>query len=294
MIRKIKHIIEFAALLSFISLMRLMPLWLIRFKARRLADFAFFILRIRRKVVIDNLRQAFKDKKSPEIRKIALNAYRQFAQTFFEILSFPRFRKEDVASLVTIKNRELLDLALKLKKGGVLVGSHFGNWELMGAAVALYYPTTFIIGEQSNRLVDELLNSYRRNKGIKLIPFKFALRGVIKALKNNEFIAILSDQDAHRDGVFVNFFNRPASTPRAPALFALRAGCPILVGHCIRHKGKFEVVFETVPKPQASGDEQKDVENYTQAYCSILEKYITMHPDHWFWMHKRWKTRPAP
>jgi len=49
-------------------------------------------------------------------------------------------------------------------------------------------------------MADDLLNSYRTAKGIKIVSLKLALRGVLKTLKNNEFVAILSDQDAHEKG----------------------------------------------------------------------------------------------
>jgi KDO2-lipid IV(A) lauroyltransferase len=210
-----------------------------------------------------------------------------------ELIFFPKLSPDDVNNMVTIEGGGVLDSALKRGKGAVLVAAHFGNWELIGAAVAQHYPITFIIGQQSNRLTDDLLNSYRARQGMRMVPLKVALRGVTRVLKNNEFVALVSDQDAHEKGTFVDFFGRPASTPKGPALFALRFGSPIIASTMIRENGRFRAVFEEVPRPAPTGDEEKDIQNYTAAYTKVLEKYIRMYPDHWFWMHKRWKTRPS-
>ncbi|MBN1621635.1 MAG: lysophospholipid acyltransferase family protein [Endomicrobiales bacterium] len=290
--KKIKHIFEYILLQIFGAFIRLFPLSFVRHAASALADFIYVFIPIRKKIVIDNLTQSFKGTKTKgEINDIARKVYRQFAKTFFEIILFPKFRKSEILEMVDFENRHLLDNAVKKGGGAVLVGSHFCNWELMGIALSNFYPITFVVGEQSNKLTDNLLNSYRTSKGIKTIPLKFALRGVMRTLKNNEFVAIISDQDAHEDGVFVEFFGRPASTPKAPAAFALRAGCPIFTGHIIRKNSRFHVIFDEVPKPEPSGSEEKDIENYTSAYTKIIESYCRKYPDHWFWMHRRWKTK---
>jgi len=291
--KKLKHFIEYYSLLIFAFLIRLIPLEFARFKARCLADIAFYVLGIRRAVVFKNLADSFPDKKLSELKQIARNTYRQFATTMMELIFTPKWNTEKVREMVSMEGAHLLEEAKRNGKGAVLVGAHFGNWELMGFRIACDYPLSFVVGRQQNTKVDDLLNSYRTAKNIKLIPIKVALRGVLQTLKNNGFIAILADQDAHENGTFVNFFGRPASTPKAPAAFALRTGCPIIFGSIIRQNGRFVIHFDAVPRPQPSGDEEKDIQNYTQAYTAILERYVRKYPDHWFWLHRRWKTQPV-
>lgn len=289
--KTIQHLIEYSFLVLLALVVRIMPLEFNRFIARRLADFVFFILPIRKIVVLTNLRESFGSSKSErEIHQIARKTYQQFAQTMIELLYFPNLGKKEIEELVHIENLPLLDAAYKMGKGAVFVGAHFGNWELMGAALAQHYPVSLVVGQQENILVDNLLNSFRLQKGTKILPLKLALRGVLKALKNKEFVAILADQDAHQDGVFVDFFGRPASTPKGPALFSLRANCPLISGHIFRENKRFKVIFEIVPKPEPTGNEEKDIELYTQEQTKILENYCRKYPDHWFWMHRRWKT----
>jgi KDO2-lipid IV(A) lauroyltransferase len=293
MMKKLQRLIEYFALVVFAAIIRLFSIESARKAAVALADFTFNTVKIRRDVVIQNLTLSFPEKKMAEIEQIAQNTYRQFATTMMELLFFPKWTREDIAKMVIVEGKEVLDNALKQGKGAVLVSGHFCNWELLGACIAYDYPLNFVIGRQENSKVDVLLNSYREGKNFKMIPMKVALRGVMQALKKNELVAMVADQDAHEIGTFVNFFGRPASTPKGPSVFTLRADCPMIYSVITRESaGGLKAKFILVPKPVPTGDEEKDIQNYTQAFTAMLENYTRQYPDHWFWLHKRWKTKP--
>lgn len=293
--KSLQHVIEYAALAAFAFCARLLPLSWATALMNGFADFIYFCVRVRKDVVMKNLTDSFPEKPKEELEKIARSTYRQFARTMLELLFFPKLKPADIDRMVTVENAQCLERALAKTTGAVLVGAHFGNWELMGAALARRFPITFIVGLQSNQLADGLLNSYRIRKGIKIVSLKLALRGVLEALKRNELVALLSDQDAHEKGTFVNYFGRPASTPKGPAIFALRTGAPLILCTMIREgNGHFRAVLDEVPRPAPSGNEEKDIHDYTQAYTTMLENYARQYPDHWFWFHKRWKTKPNP
>ena len=149
MIKKLQHIIEYFFLTAFALAVRLLPLTVARFFARRLADFVFYIVPIRKKTVIANLTAAFGGSKSQkELLKIAHGVYSQFAQSMVEILFFPKIDKAELGRLVKFENLDILEHPFSNGKGAILVGSHFCNWELMGAAIAQHYPLTFIVGQQ--------------------------------------------------------------------------------------------------------------------------------------------------
>jgi KDO2-lipid IV(A) lauroyltransferase len=102
---------------------------------------------------------------------------------------------------------------------------------------------------------------------------------------------MLSDQDAGDDGTTVNFLNRPASTPKGPAAFALKMNAPIILGFIIRtNKDKQKIIIEKPLFIEKSKNKEEDIRKLTQAYTSILEHYIRKYPDHWFWPHRRWKS----
>ncbi|MFH1541308.1 MAG: lysophospholipid acyltransferase family protein [Elusimicrobiota bacterium] len=296
--KKIGYLTELTLLIIFNIFVLIMPLQLTLLIGRRLGDIAFFVLKIRRNVVVKNLLLAFPNKNSGELFDIARRTYQNFGMSMIELLSFPKLNfKKLINNKIEFEGLEFLDELLAQKQGAILVAGHFGSWELMGAATCQKgYPLAFLVGKQHNIYVDNLLNYYRKIKKIGIIQLKMALKGVMKAVKTGRFVAMLSDQDAgKRDGVFVNFFSRPASTPKGPAVFSLRLNVPIVIGFCIRqkqfsmHKIKFlKIDFEK------TGNYELDVELLTSKYTQILENFIKKYPDHWFWFHKRWKTIADP
>jgi KDO2-lipid IV(A) lauroyltransferase len=127
--------------------------------------------------------------------------------------------------------------------------------------------------------------------GVGLIEVGVSARGVIAALRKGRAVAMLSDQDAGADGVIVDFLGRPASTPKGPAAFALKTGCPIFVISFVRNELDKHVLYIEGPIiMKKTEDKEKDIKQLTQAYTDIIEKYVKLHPDHWFWAHRRWKT----
>lgn len=290
--RKIRHQIEYLFTRGVGTLVQILPYNAAIFIGSFLGDLAFSLLRIRRKVAIDNLKRAFgKTYTEKEFRKIAREAYRNIGRGFVEYAMFPVL-KNKLDKLVEFEGLENFDKALKDRKGAVLIAGHFGSWELMGAATRQKgYPIDFLVGEQHNLLVDNLMNKYRQLMGIGIIEMGVATRGVIKALRNNRFVAMLSDQDAGRDGAVVDFFGYPASTPKGPAAFALKTGAPIIMAFIIRkNNGKQRVILEEPIYIQESSNKEEDIRKLTQAYTSLLEDYVRKYPDHWFWPHRRWKS----
>jgi KDO2-lipid IV(A) lauroyltransferase len=291
-LKPIQHRIEYILLLWTRRIVWQMPLASVLKIADAVGTITFRVLKIRRRVAEENLRAAFPEKSAAEIEKIALGAYRHMSRTSFELVHSPVEKKEDVLRRVRFMNRELLDKALAAGKGAVLLTGHFGNWELFGSALAhAGYPVSFVVKEQKNKWTDAVINRFRTACGAEVIPLGLAIRGVIRNLRANKFVALVADQDAGRRGVFVRFFGRPSSTAIGPAALALRTGAPILFGYAVREGTSRHVFYaEALPVP-AGLSEEETVRSVLQEYSDRLERRIRERPDHWFWMHKRWKTR---
>jgi len=287
-LKRLKHLIEYFALVLFRLKLFLLGWRVSHLLAKFLASVGYHAVPIRKKVARTNLTRAFPELTSNQINKILFRTYQQFAQTFVEILLLPKLSAEKIRQMVTITNPGVLEEARAT--GAILVGAHFGNWELMGIRLALDYPVDFVIGQQENIRTDELLNLPRKIFGIGLIPLKNALRQVIGSLKDKRYVAILADQDAHENGEFVPFFGQLASTPKGPAVFARHSQVPIIVGTIIRERpDKFRIFLDRITPPTVDNF----IQEYTAAYTQKIEYYCRQYPDHWFWFHRRWKTRPA-
>ena len=292
--KQIQNYIEYGIVITIQAIVSVLPLRCALFAAHLLGVFAFHVIRIRRKVTLDNLQQAFPEKTPKECKQIAQRTYCNFARMAIEVIRFPSLSQEKLQQRVHFKNAELFTCAAKEGKGVICIGGHFGNWEMMGAAIrALGYPMVVVVAEQRNKLVDNLINRHRSRMGIEMVGRGIAVRGILKALRKEKFVALLADQDAHEEGVFVRFMGRPSSTPQGPAALALKTGAPMIFGTAIRQKnGNHQIVLERVDNHDIAGVSPDNIRLLTQRYTNILEKYVRQYPDHWFWMHRRWKTAP--
>lgn len=261
------------------------------------ADFGSlaYSLGIRRDVSLGHLRRIFGDEKTEtELRRIARESYRNFGRMTFEYGRFPRLTRRLIGETVSVTGREHLDRALAGGAGALLVAGHFGNWEMAATLATMDYPLTFLVGEQHNGLVDGLMNRLREGLGVEIVPLTGSLLGVLRALRGNRIVALLSDQDAGRSGVFVDFLGLEASTPYGPGRLALKTGAPLLPGVAVRHGRAMHelVICAPVPPPSAGASDDEAVRHYTQGYTSVFEEFIRLYPEQYFWMHRRWKTRP--
>lgn len=295
--RKLKHLFEYAGLLLLIRLAGILPLsWLLAFGAG-LGRFTFSVLRIRRSVALDNLRHAFPEKSEAELLAIARRNYENFGMMMMEYLRLHRMSPPELAALAPFRSAE--DAApwfetMRAGRPAIGMTGHFGNWEYLGVMLAHHFPMVYLYQSQNNPHVDGLIRRTRAKVNMHSIP-RQSLKDILKALRQNKFVAILADQDAGRSGIFVNFMGRPASTAQGPAAFVLKTGAPILFVFSLRQpKGKHVVESECLrfnDLPDNWSEEAK-LHHITQAWTSVLEKYVRRYPDHWFWMHRRWKTAP--
>ena len=164
----------------------------------------------------------------------------------------------------------------------------------MGAALAAHgHPLSVVARSQSNPWVDRLQNDVRARAGMSVIKADESIRRLVRTLRDGGLVAMLPDVNAGDDGVFVPFMGRLASTPRGLAYFAWKLDCPIVPMYCVRQPDGRHVGHVTEPiLPDPGQDEETAVRDLTRRHTERLETFVRRHPDHWFWVHRRWKTRP--
>ncbi len=291
--KNIRHLIEYAALRSIIFLVNILPVRAALLIGDILGWFLFTIVRYRRRVTMVNLKRSLGGKFGEgELRRIGRRSYINFARSLIEFALFPRFAKSDLSKKIKIVGGDRLRQHFQSGRGAVLFSGHFGSWELVGAFLAQSgLPIDFLVGIQSNRRVNSLMNKHRSLFGIGLIEIGVAARGVFGALKRGRGVAMLADQDAGGDGVIIDFLGRPASTAKGPAAFALKTGCPIFVGNFVRTGLDEHVLYLEGPLAiEPSGDKEEDIRRLTQVCNDILADYIRRFPDQYLWSHRRWKS----
>lgn len=274
---------------------RALPFALSFFIGRRLGSLGPYINRKRWRIAYANIKCALGNKYSPQqLKKISKQTYKHMGQGIIEILLLPKMDKAYVERNFEFEGFENMDNALKLGKGAIFLTAHFGSWEVAASALPINgYVFKGIAREQKPYLINNMLNSFREAHGCKMISKGMPIREILKALRNNEIVGMLVDQDAGKTGILTDLFNKPASWNRGVMQFALRTGCKILPGFAHK-KGGAKIKFVThkpIVFPEHGTEEDKIKEGFRQ-YAAILEESIRKSPDQWLWQHRRWKSSP--
>ncbi|MFH1824689.1 MAG: lysophospholipid acyltransferase family protein [Candidatus Firestonebacteria bacterium] len=290
--KKISNLLEYIIFIIFAFLFRFLPFKISVSIGGFLGNLIYGLDRKHRKIAFNNLKESFKEKNNQEIKDIVKGLYRNIGKSFIEFIFLPRLNKEKLLKLIKIEGKENLEKAISKGKGVIVIVSHFGNWELVGSTCSLFGPSSAVAFPQSNKLTDKLINKYRKSTGLKILYTGGAIKELIKSLKRKEIIGLLSDQDAGGEGVFVEFFGRPASTHRGPVVLALKTEAPVVLTFLIREKNNtHRLVIEKELDLVKTGNLEKDVKINTTKWVKILEDYVRKYPEQWFWVHRRWKTK---
>ncbi len=264
--------------------------------SRRLADLGFRLDRRHRKRAIENLGRALPELGEEEWRRLARESFRSFAQVLVESAYIPRLlTANSVDRLVSYTIHPGAAKAIARGTGIIFVGAHTGNWELTGQVGGLHgLPLVSVARPRDNPYLEAHVIKNRERHGQRIVAKKGAVRDLSRALREGEYLGMLVDQNNGRNGVFVDFFGRKASTTGAPAMLALRFKVPIIPASNRRVGRGFQYAIH-VGKPLAvpnTGNREEDVRILTQAMTDRVEAWVRRDPDQWLWGHRRWKSRP--
>jgi len=253
------------------------------------------VLRIRRADVDRHLLQAFPGESAAWRARVARGSYVHLGREAVATFRLAGMDAGAVVARTTVEGHDAFRAAVAEGKGVVVVTGHLGNWELGGAALtARGTPMDAVAKGMANRRFGEDLVASRERLGMRIVDMSVASREALRTLKAGGVVALVADQNARPDSVFVPFFGKLAATFPGPALFALRTGAPILVGACLREPGRphrYRVRLRRLD-PEPTGDLQADIVRLTRAHTAALEEAVREAPEQYFWQHKRWKTRP--
>jgi Kdo2-lipid IVA lauroyltransferase/acyltransferase len=247
-----------------------------------------------RLITIHNLMRSFPEKQTKEILGIAKGVYRHFAIVVAEFFDMPYINKENIHKWVDVEGLENFQEGNAKGKGLLSIVAHFGNWELMTIAGPIYLkPFDIVYRPLDNAVIDNIVEYVRTMQGNALIPKGGSGKKIMELLKDNHMIGILSDQNvATREGVFVDFFGRPACTGVGLAVMAMRSGAPILPAFMARQKsGKYKFILKPTIEAVCTDDYDADLVVNTQRFTKIVEEVVREYPEQWFWFHQRWKTK---
>jgi KDO2-lipid IV(A) lauroyltransferase len=255
------------------------------------------IVRLKRRDVVAHLRLAFPEW-SPEEQALWLKRfYRHLGLLAMELLRLAQATDADLQEKVTIEGMEHLEAALARGKGVLVLSGHLGNWELELASLGSRgYRPNAVVKEIKTEAGNYAAERMRNSHGINLIPRRNSIRQIMQCLRRNEIVIFVLDQNMTSDeGIFVDFFGRPACTMGGLAVLAERCGAPVLPVGCYRETDMrhHRAVCQPALEWEKVGDDRgRNIRHNTQRYTRLLEEMIRAHPAQWIWMHRRWRTRP--
>lgn len=263
---------------------------------RALARLFYYLSPRQRLIAIHNLQCAFPEKGMTEIVALTRKVYHHLAIVAAEFFEIPSLRKLDPSFIAEIEGLENCTRALEKNKGLLIMSAHFGNWEYGAALISLLVqPMMVIYRPFDSAILENLISRVRASTGNTPLPKERATLKMFRSLARNESIGILMDQNvAAREGIFVDFFGRPACTTDGIALLALNTEAPVIPTFMYRQKdGRYRMVLGEEVEIIRTGDMRADIVANTQKFTEIIEDIIRKYPDQWLWLHQRWKTKPC-
>ena len=274
----------YSALSVLSSILKILSVRKLHILSQNIASILFNYIPKRKNTALKNLKIAFPDKSDEWINTTLKKCYSFFTYNFLQFLAFP-FDPNSI-EIEDVGNKYLKN-AINENSGTVLVSAHFGSWEILGYWFGINnYPLVGIAQKQKNKGANLFFEEKRQLSGTKQVYRKSSMDSLYEILNANKILGLVSDQDARGKGVFVDFFNKPASTHKGAALFHLNTNASLIFGICVQKDiEKYRVEFIPInPK-------KKSTEDITQLYTTIIEQSIKKYPEQYFWFHNRWKTK---
>lgn len=296
----IAYFFERLFLACFIFFTRFIPITYLYPVADRIGKIGAVLSPAYKQRVLGNLNLAFgKEKKIREKLALYQESTVNTIKNYFEMLAvINALNKRSLNSAIQIEGSENLEASLKKGKGVIGIGGHFGSFSLVGIKMREQgFPFHTVARGITDPLRRNVYEKYRRKQGQPFIYTRTSREGfnmTLQILKKNEIIFLITDENRRFGGVFVNFFNRPASTTPGPALLHLRTGADIIPIVLLRNPDNtHKLIIEPPLLFSYKGNHEEDVKEITQVITQKIEEYVCTYPTQWAWTNRRWRTRPS-
>lgn len=284
----------YALLVPFVYLLAFLPTAVLYRLSDGLAWFLEFVLRYRKKVVFTNLQNSFPEKSDKEIRKIAHQFYRHFADVLVENIKATQISSEELLRRIDVPGvREIFQPYWEYKQDVVIILGHCGAWQWAGLLAPSLIPQRLFAFYKplSNKYFDRFLRRTRARHGMHLVSMADYLRHLRGRYGDKSSLHFfLFDQGPlnPRKAFWTNFLNQETGFYYGPAHFAREHGCAVLyVAVKYVERGRYLASIETITEDAKLMEADEIMANAV----GLLEQQIRALPADWLWSHRRWKRK---
>jgi len=274
-------------------LFSLLPFWFLYLVADFLYLIIYYIIKYRRQVVYENLKNAFPEKTEAERLKIQKQYFHYMADLLVETFKMISISEKELLKRMRATNPEMVEHYFKQGRSIIAAAGHYGNWEMAALAFGLLTEkkTLIVYKPLSNAAFDGFLNKQRARFGSTLVAMKQTLRTVISLKNERSMIVLASDQIPvkHDINYFTTFLNQPTAVYLGIEKIAKMVDSVVLFYRLdIIKRGYY--TFTLVPLIE----HPKETAQYeiTNAHVQYLDKQVKEKPQYWLWSHRRWKFKP--
>ena len=257
----------------------------------------FYTLRIRRKVAMVNLDIVFGDKKSKKEKvKIYKASLINFGRVIINYLRIPFMGESFWENHCEWRGEDVVKEVMNRKKGALLIAAHFAMMDLAGGKLGMSgYPVAVVGKRIKNPAINRFVIETRNAMNLGTIAHRDSMKRILEGIGRGEAVAMALDQSMKtKQGVFIDWMGRTASSVRSAAYVAKKTGAPVVAGY-MRQKSEdqFEfVVAKEVPWEPHPEDPEAELLINTQRQSDAIQAFILEKPELWFWIHRRWKKQP--
>lgn len=246
-----------------------------------------------------NLSIVYPQKSEQEKEDLFQKSKEVLAKNILGFSRIPKLKPKQVKQKYEMHQQAaILDSLTESSNGvGILIAAlHFDAFEYLIHIPAILYKPFSILGRGFGLpIVDAWWNSRRQMHGNIIFSRKGGYKEIIRRLNNGENVIVMCDQNVKsKHAVFVDFFGLPAATAKTIALCSMRTGCKVAMASMISlDQDSAEFTVEPLLTPdEVEGEKEEKIKAVTENMHRAFEKQIQRKPEAWFWIHRRWKTRP--
>lgn len=256
----------------------------IRYKFfENLGMLAYYLIKKRRKLTIDNIKNAFPEKNENEIIEIAKKSYK----TMGKMIMTSIYLKEITENGNTIlENEEIMQKACENnEKAVIIVSLHLGGFEA-GSIMKKIRDFYAVFRRQKNVVINELMSKWRTEGGLNPLELHDT-QALNETLKNKTIIALASDHFG--SDVEVEYFGRKTTAVSGPVLLAMKHKIPLVLAYAVFEDDKIRVVNDKIIEIEKQENLKATIKFNMQKIYNEFERIIKKYPEQYMWQHKRWR-----